>query len=90
MTAIKIGHPDEFTPTQVLAGPDDEALVVEIAIRMSMHGWQGQPIWVFDLLDGTKLLVDGHHRVEAARRAGIQVLYQELSDSEYLTFVNRG
>ena len=42
---------------------------------MKSNGWQGDPISVFEE-DGTKYILDGHHRVQAALRVGIDVPYE--------------
>jgi ParB-like chromosome segregation protein Spo0J len=48
---------------------------------MRTGGWQGDPIKVVEH-NGKRYIIDGHHRVEAARRAGIDVQYKIASPSE--------
>jgi ParB-like chromosome segregation protein Spo0J len=48
---------------------------------MRTGGWQGGPIKVVEH-NGKRYVIDGHHRVEAARRAGIDVQYEIASPSE--------
>jgi hypothetical protein len=38
---------------------------------MKKNGWNGGPVEIFEI-DGKKLIVDGHHRVRAAKQAGIE------------------
>ena len=47
---------------------------------MRVSGWQGDPIKVVEL-DGQRIVVDGHHRLAAAQRAGIEVRYQVVDVS---------
>ena len=47
---------------------------------MRTNGWQGAPIDVIEL-NGQRIVVDGHHRLAAARRAGIDVQYQIVDPS---------
>jgi hypothetical protein len=47
---------------------------------MRVNGWQGKPIDVFEH-NGSKYILDGHHRVEAARRVGIDVPYNSVPAS---------
>jgi ParB-like chromosome segregation protein Spo0J len=48
---------------------------------MRTGGWQGEPIKVVEN-NGKRYIIDGHHRVEAARRAGIDVQYKIASPAE--------
>ncbi|MGB0758157.1 MAG: ParB N-terminal domain-containing protein [Rubripirellula sp.] len=41
-------------------------------MRNPKIGWQGKPIEVIEH-NGYRYVVNGHHRLEAARRAGIEV-----------------
>lgn len=38
---------------------------------MKKNGWTGDPVEIFEI-NGKKLIVDGHHRVRAAKQAGIE------------------
>lgn len=42
---------------------------------MRTSGWDGPPIRVVEA-NGQRYVVDGHHRLEAARRAAIDVPYE--------------
>lgn len=48
---------------------------------MKENGWQGDPISVAKIEDDFYVL-DGHHRVAAAKRAGIDVPYRVILDVE--------
>ena len=50
----------------------NEALCNQIAESIKENGFnQGNPIHVWVKNDGTTILLDGHHRLEAAKRAGL-------------------
>ena len=48
---------------------------------MRTNGWVGEPIEVVEH-NGYRYIINGHHRVEAAGRAGIDVPYRVISDAE--------
>ena len=52
---------------------------------MKQNGWQGDPAVVFEH-KGTKYLIDGHHRTAAARRAGVDVQYKTIPESDLSKF----
>jgi len=56
--------------------------VKRIAQSMSQSGWQGEAIHAYKLKDGTFAILNGHHRVQAATRAGIDVQYKVLNFTE--------
>ncbi|WP_339902373.1 RHS repeat-associated core domain-containing protein [uncultured Cyclobacterium sp.] len=56
--------------------------VKRIAQSMSQIGWQGEAIHAYKLKDGTFAILNGHHRVQAATRAGIDVQYKVLNFTE--------
>lgn len=60
--------PHSFKPGVTL-GPEDEVIINRLRNRMNKKGWQGEPIVVRFLPDGTKEILDGHHRVAAAKRS---------------------
>ena len=64
-----------FLPTHDLSGAADWQLVGDIQRSMEREGWQGDPIAVAQYNNDLYIL-DGHHRVAAALRAGIEVPYQ--------------
>lgn len=47
---------------------------------MRTGGWQGDPIRVVEL-NGPRIVVDGHHRLAAAQRVGIEVPYEVVQPS---------
>lgn len=50
----------------------DRPIVEEIAASMEQHGWQGPPI-VIVASEGKMYVLDGHHRVAAARMVSLKV-----------------
>jgi hypothetical protein len=67
--------PGTFERTEALAGRASSRRVNEYSQVMRERGWQGAPIKVV-AIDGLRIVVDGHHRLAAAQRAGIDVLYE--------------
>ena len=70
-----------FVRTESLSGRESSRLVREYAEKMRTGGWKGDPIEVVEH-NGKRYILDGHHRVEAARRAGIDVQYEIVGPSE--------
>jgi hypothetical protein len=66
-----------LTRTEALRGAASRANVTKLAESMRTGGWQGAPIKVFEH-KGVKYVIDGHHRVAAARQAGIDVVYESV------------
>lgn len=79
-TGSLTARPTSFIRTEALSGNASSRLVSKISESMRMNGWQGDPIKTIDV-DGSLYIVDGHHRVAAARRAGIEVPYQVVDPS---------
>jgi uncharacterized protein (DUF1015 family) len=52
---------------------------------MKANGWRGDPIAVFEH-GGEKYILDGHHRVAAARQAGIEVPYRSIPEADLPKF----
>ena len=48
---------------------------------MKANGWKGDPISVFEH-GGEKYILDGHHRVAAARQAGIDIPFRSIPESD--------
>lgn len=69
--------PSAFTRTESLSGRGSAREVKEIASSMASDGWQGPPIDIVEH-QGMRIIVDGHHRVAAARVAGIEVPYRSV------------
>lgn len=78
--SVRSAAPSAFTRTEALSGRASQRTVNEIAESMRTNGWQGAPIDVVEL-NGERIVVDGHHRLAAARRAGIDVQYQVVDPS---------
>lgn len=74
-------NPFSFRRTEALSGNASKRNVDALTASMKEGGWQGGPISVAKI--GSNLYVlDGHHRVAAAKRAGIDVPYRIVPDSE--------
>lgn len=70
---VNTAKPWELVRTEALSGRASARKVNEIADSMRANGWQGDPIKVVEV-NGQRIVVDGHHRLAAARQAGIDVL----------------
>ena len=77
---VRTAAPSTFTRAEALSGRASSRKVDEIAASMRANGWQGAPIDVVEL-QGQRIVVDGHHRLAAARRAGIDVQYRVVDPS---------
>jgi ParB-like chromosome segregation protein Spo0J len=73
--------PFTFRRTEALSGNASKRNVDSLSASMKETGWQGEPISVAKIGDDLYVL-DGHHRVAAAKRAGIDVPYRILPDAE--------
>jgi hypothetical protein len=73
--AIRMDRPGAFVRTHALQGRASSSLVREIADDMRSAGWNGPPVKVVEM-NGKRFVVDGHHRLAAAKRAGIDVPYE--------------
>jgi len=78
--SVRSAGPSAFTRTEALSGRASSRNVNEIAASMRTNGWQGDPIKVVEL-QGQRIVVDGHHRLAAAQRAGIDVRYEVVDPS---------
>ncbi|MEU9038059.1 polymorphic toxin-type HINT domain-containing protein [Streptomyces sp. NPDC048352] len=73
--------PHEVERTEQLGGARDRERVDQIAESMTRDGWVGEPIEVFEHLN-RRYVINGHHRVAAAKKAGIDVQYRSLTLDE--------
>ncbi|MET7655052.1 polymorphic toxin-type HINT domain-containing protein [Streptomyces sp. NPDC005486] len=73
--------PHELERTEQLGGAYDRESVDRIAESMSSDGWVGEPIEVLEHVN-RRYVINGHHRVAAAKRAGIDVQYRALTLDE--------
>ncbi|MBO9555128.1 RHS repeat-associated core domain-containing protein [Cellulomonas sp.] len=80
LNSVRSAPPSAFTRTEALSGRASSRTVAEITESMRLNGWQGEPIKVVEL-NGEKIVVDGHHRLAAAKRAGIDVQYEVVDPS---------
>jgi hypothetical protein len=62
-----------------------QAKISSLANDMKANGWRGDPIAVFEH-GGEKYILDGHHRVAAARLAGIDVPYLNIPEANLPSF----
>jgi hypothetical protein len=63
--------PAELARTHEIGGNRSSKNVQEIMNSMRSDGYQGDPISVYEH-DGQKYVVDGHHRLAAAKRVGLK------------------
>jgi RHS repeat-associated protein len=63
----------------------EPAKIAQYAADMKLNGWRGDPIAIFEH-GGQKYILDGHHRVAAARQAGIEVPYHSIAESDLPEF----
>lgn len=70
--------PYSLSRTEGLSGNASIRNVDKMAKDMKENGWQGDPIEVFEH-GGSRYVINGHHRVAAAKRAGIEVPYTNIS-----------
>lgn len=84
--AVRSAAPSTFVRTEALSGRASARNVRELAESMRTNGWQGAPIDVVEI-QGHRIVVDGHHRLAAARIAGIDVPYQVVDPA---TVIGRG
>ena len=52
---------------------------------MTLRGWRGDSIKVLQH-NGERFILDGHHRVAAARRVGLDVPYQSVTTDKLADF----
>lgn len=69
-----------FERVEALSGNASRRLVDSLTESMKKNGWQGAPIEAIEH-NGYRYIVDGHHRVAAARRAGIEVPYELIDEA---------
>ena len=74
-----------FERTHGLSGNVSSRKVAGLTESMSSKGWQGAPIVVLEH-GGAKYILDGHHRVQAAMRAGIDIPYRAAQPNEVPSF----
>ncbi|XVV15800.1 polymorphic toxin-type HINT domain-containing protein [Actinoplanes sp. CA-131856] len=74
-------NPHDLRRTEALSGAYDKQRVEEITESMKENGWVGAPIDVFEQ-NGNLYILNGHHRTAAAKRAGINVKYRLVPESE--------
>jgi hypothetical protein len=74
----------DFTPTERLAtDPVTERYINAMVAKMRQANGFGDipPIQVFQGQMGALEVIDGHHRLEAAKRAGVDVSWQHASQT---------
>ncbi|MDQ0313352.1 RHS repeat-associated protein [Kitasatospora herbaricolor] len=81
--------PYSLKRTESLSGNASKRNVDSLTESMKQGGWQGDPIKVAKNGDDLYIL-DGHHRVAAAKRAGINVPYQIVSNEDLLARYSGG
>jgi hypothetical protein len=74
-----------FERTHGLSGNVSTRNVQDYMDSMRANGWQGDAISVFEH-NGSKYILDGHHRVQAAMRVGVEVPYNSIPASQLSQF----
>ena len=78
---LSSGSPYDFVPGEKI----DEDIVEKLSKDMLENGFDlDSPIEVTEIY-GRNYILDGHHRVEAAKKAGVDVVYKKLSNEEALS-----
>jgi RHS repeat-associated protein len=87
--------PNELKPTHEISGDASTKRVRNYrnAMRDGTFDWEQSPLSVVKDSDGTRYVVDGHHRLAAARLAGldrvaIRDVTDELNSGGYLGYTN--
>jgi hypothetical protein len=78
-----LARPSAFVRTEALSGRASSRTVQELTESMRTNGWQGDPIKVVEI-NGQRIVVDGHHRLAAAQRAGINVPFKIVDPSSVI------
>ena len=78
---IREASPFDLYRTEQLSGNPSTRKIKSLISSMQQNGWQGDPIEVRTIGNNT-YVINGHHRVFAAKRAGINVQARELSLDE--------
>ena len=78
------GSPGSFTRTHGLSGRRSSKNVNQLTDSMKSNGWQGAPIKVFEH-NGARYILDGHHRQQAAMRAGLTKMPYEKVPAQNLS-----
>lgn len=69
---IRNVNPFDLSPTHSISGGQSSRVVRNIFENMKKNGFGDEPLDVI-VINGKKYVVDGHHRLAAAKRAGINV-----------------
>ncbi len=82
--SVRSAAPSTFTRAEALSGRGSSRAVDNYAASMRSNGWEGiAPIDVVEL-QGSRIVVDGHHRLAAARRVGIDVQYRVVDPASVI------
>lgn len=71
----------DFIPGHGLSGDSDTKKVVRLAQEMKANGWSNIERIKVVMVDGKPVVVDGNHRLAAARLAGIDVQYEVVGEN---------
>jgi len=74
-----------FLRTESIRGNASAKRVAALEKNLRQEGWRGAPISAFEY-EGRLYILDGHHRVIAARRAGIGVPYRLVAEDALAQF----
>lgn len=76
-----MSKPADLIKTHAISGRASSKNVKTLTNSMKANGWQGDPVPVFQR-DGLNYIIDGHHRVAAARKAGVDVPVNPVQESQ--------
>src|SRR5205085_27684 len=74
-----------FIRTHSLSGGASSRQIDDVAAVMRKNGWTFEPVLVVEH-NGQRYVIDGHHRLEAARRIGIEVPCKIATPEEMARF----
>lgn len=72
-----------FRRTESLRGKASARRIAAIEVLLRTGGWVLEPVDALEIR-GELYILDGHHRVAAARRAGVEVVYR-LAEADDLS-----
>jgi hypothetical protein len=75
----------EFRKTEALSGRASTRKVKALIASMTESGWNGPPIIAIEIR-GKKYILNGHHRVHAARMVGIRVPAHVIAERDLLQY----
>ncbi len=74
-----------FRKTEAIWGNASNRRVIELIADMKARGWAGPPIEAVEI-DSVKYIINGHHRVFAAKKVNVAVQYRIISFEELMSY----